>query len=203
MAVGCPRRCRRRRSKAMASAGRWHRWSRRPCNCAIRAHHVMWWSQADDVPVDPAVSWSQGEAYLSAQHTPSCPQARLSAPHVDACRPVDREGSSPSRSYPAVGLSRPNPIVPTPVVGTTRCWNGSHTARCSQVLHRRHPATAPAFSRWSSRRALRVTDMVQDSQWPSVARSAPRWSGIDFDASCVPHPSNWTALAHGQTAGTW
>lgn len=91
-------------------------------------------------------SWSQGEAYLPAEHPASCPQARLPAPHVDPSRSGDREVPSPPRSGPPVGLSGSRRIVPGSRVGAQGCWNGSHVGRCSDGSRRPLPAIDPEYS---------------------------------------------------------
>lgn len=136
-------------------------------------------------------SWSNGEAYLPAQHTAACSQARLPPSHVHPSRPCDHQVASASRSQAPVGLIRL--IVRVHGVGRDLWSNASRGARCSVGLLRRPHAIAPDRSRsWSHRVSLtRVT--VRVSRWrlggvsvtPSCATASAARSGLRSPSSIV------------------
>lgn len=148
-------------------------------------------------------SWSQGEAYLPAEHPASCPQARLPAPHVDPSRSGDREVPSPPRSGPPVGLSGSRRIVPGSRVGAQGCWNGSHVGRCSDGSRRPLPAIDPEYSPSSLLLARRVRVMARVWPWRPVGGSDRPWSGTASVVRSAPSRSSSTVRDPGPPGGTW
>jgi len=77
--------------------------------CPDRSPPVSYTSAQEPVPASGRirplpVAWSSSEAYVPAERTTSCSQARFPSPHVRPCRSGDREGPSPQGPSPSVCL---------------------------------------------------------------------------------------------------
>ncbi len=133
----------------------------------------------------PDVSWSQGEAYLPAQHPATCPQARIQASNVDARGSLDHQVPPPAGPSAAVGLKPVSRIVPTHCVGANRCFSGSHDAPSSVGSLPRHSDTVQVLS--LSWRSIALPTRVQGRvwRWLSAVGSAPPCTGTGCAARSV------------------